>query len=215
MEILWYGHSCFQLSEEDCATVVTDPYDHRVTGHQPLKIKADIVTVSHQAPGHNGVEFVKGNPFVIDGAGEYEIGGVFITGVQTNQKTAGERNTLFVFQYNDLTIAHAGGMDKLPSQADIEQIGNINVALIPVGGSNGWSASKASELVTMLEPDYVIPMHYATDDSKISLETLNKFLKEMGVDSTQIESSLVLRSDSPLLMEETTVVVLQNKSEGS
>lgn len=212
MEILWYGHSCFKFSEDGCATVITDPYDHKVVGHPPLKAKADIVTVSHHSPGHNAVDAVKGNPFVIDGAGEYEIGNVFITGVQTNNKPIGERNTLFVFHYNDLTIAHAGGMDTLPSQGDIELIGNINVALIPVGGSHGWTASKASELVTMLEPDYVIPMHYATDDSKLDLVPLNKFLKEMGVDSTQIQPSLVLRSDSPPLMEETTVVVLENRN---
>ncbi|NSW54201.1 MAG: MBL fold metallo-hydrolase [Anaerolineae bacterium] len=214
MEILWYGHSCFRFSEDGCATVITDPYNHAVVGHAPLNAKANIVTISHNSPGHNAVEAVGGKPFVIDGAGEYELGGVFITGVQTSLKAPGERNTLFVFQYNDLTIAHMGGIEKLPSQGDIEQIGSINVALIPVGGSSGWTASKASELVTMLEPDYVIPMHYATDDSKISLEPLQKFLKEMGMESAPTQPSLVLRSDSPPLMEETTVIVLQCQQKG-
>jgi hypothetical protein len=63
-----------------------------------LKLKADIVTVSHEAPGHNYVSAVKGKSHVITGPGEYEIGGVFITGVQTNghsKRTDEEpRNTL-------------------------------------------------------------------------------------------------------------------------
>ena len=53
MEITWYGHSCFRLTERSLATVVTDPYDSQVAGYDALKLNADIVTVSHDAPGHN------------------------------------------------------------------------------------------------------------------------------------------------------------------
>lgn len=94
MEITWYGHSCFRITERNLATVVTDPYDHRAVGYAPLKLKADIVTVSHSAPGHNYLAAVKGEPYVITGPGEYEIGGVFITGLQTNgtgKKSTDER----------------------------------------------------------------------------------------------------------------------------
>ena len=83
MEITWYGHSCFRLTERLMATVVTDPFDSDAIGYQPLKLKADIVTISHDAPGHNFSSAVKGMQHEIKGAGEYEIGGVFITGVQT------------------------------------------------------------------------------------------------------------------------------------
>jgi len=208
MEIIWYGHSCFRIKEDGCATVITDPYNHEVVGHAPLNVRADIVTLSHNSPGHNCVQCVQGSPFVIDGAGEYELGNVFITGVQTDYRDVKERNTLFVFHINELTIAHMGGVERIPSQSEIEQIGNINIALIPVGGQSGWTASKASELVTMLEPDYVIPMHYATDHSKIAMESLKSFLKEMGVAEPQPQASFVLRSDTALASEETKVIVL-------
>ena len=80
MELTWYGHSCFRMVERGLAAVVTDPYDDSI-GYPALKLKADIVTVSHEAPGHNYVDAVKGERQVITGPGEYEIGGVFVTGL--------------------------------------------------------------------------------------------------------------------------------------
>jgi L-ascorbate metabolism protein UlaG (beta-lactamase superfamily) len=94
MEITWYGLSCFRLTERGLASVVTDPYDSQVAGYDALKLRADIVTVSHDAPGHNYVAAVKGSSHLITGPGEFEIGGVFITGIQTNgygKGDAGER----------------------------------------------------------------------------------------------------------------------------
>ena len=82
MEITWYGHSCFRLSERGMATVVCDPFDSETVGYEPLKLKADIVTSSHDAPGHNFLNAVKGYSHAITGPGEFEIGSVFITGVQ-------------------------------------------------------------------------------------------------------------------------------------
>src|SRR5919197_3379900 len=92
MEITWYGHSCFRLTERNYATVVTDPYDNKSIGYDSLKLRSDIVTVSHDAPGHNNTDAVKGTSHIIDGAGEFEIGGVFITGVQT-ETASGKKKT--------------------------------------------------------------------------------------------------------------------------
>ncbi len=75
MEIIWFGHSCFRLTERNMATVVTDPFDNKTIGYFPLKLKADIVTVSHDASGHNNTGAVKGTSHVITGPGEFEIGG--------------------------------------------------------------------------------------------------------------------------------------------
>src|SRR5512144_1726491 len=212
MEITWYGHSCFRLTERGMATVVVDPFDSKTTGYSPLKLKADIVAVSHDAPGHNYVEAVKGTSHVIKGPGEFEIGGVFITGVQTNGASGGKkakeqiRNTLYVFDYDGLTVAHLGDLQQSPTQAEIEALGNVNVALVPVGGGGGLNAAKAAEVVSLIEPNIVVPMHYATPDAKVTLESLNKFLKEMGLSKPQAQPSLkVTRSGLP---DETHVVVL-------
>ncbi len=214
MEITWYGHSCFRLTERGTATVVTDPYDNTKIGYSPLKLKADIVTVSHDASGHNYTKAVKGTSHVIEGPGEYEIGGVFITAVQTNghDKDNGDelRNTLYVFDYDGITIAHLGDLRRVPSQKEVETLGAVNVALVPVGDGGGLNAAKAAEVISLLEPNIVIPMHYATKDGKLKLDSLDKFLKEMGLSKTETEPSLkVTRSGLP---QETRVVVLEYQS---
>lgn len=209
MEITWYGHSCFRLTERNYATVVTDPYDHKKVGYDALKLKAEIVTVSHDAPGHNNTDVVKGTTHALTGAGEFEIGGVFITAVQTGggKKKDKIRNTLYVFDYDGITVAHLGDLQEVPTQSEVEALGTVNVLLIPVGGGSSLNAAKASEVVSLIEPNIVIPMHYSTSDSKISLDSLNKFLKEMGLGKTDAQPSLkITRSALP---DETKVVVLE------
>lgn len=210
MEITWYGLSCFRLTERSLATVVTDPYDHRVAGYDALKLKADIVTVSHNAPGHNFTSAVKGTSHVITGPGEFEIGSVFITGIQTNGHSKRDpeelRNTLYVFDYEGVTVAHLGDLSRVPTQTEIEALGTVHVALVPVGGGGGLSAAKAAEVVSLLEPGIVIPMHFHTPASGIKLAPLSKFLKEMGLGEIAAQPSLkVTKSSVP---EETRVVVL-------
>src|SRR3990172_9304475 len=176
MEITWYGHSCFRLTERNYANVVTDPFDHKSVGCDALKLKAEIVTVSHDARGHNNTDAVKGTTHVLTGPGEFEIGGVFITAVQTD--SAGRsakakdtiRNTIYVFDYDGITVAHLGDLQKIPTQSEVELLGSVNVALVPVGGGSSLNAAKTAEVVSMLEPNLLLPMHYSTPDSKIRSE---------------------------------------------
>jgi len=212
MDITWYGHSCFKFTERGLATVVADPFDHKIIGHTPLKLEAQIITISHNKPGHNYIETIHGDPFIINGAGEYEIGGVFVTGIQTNEgKNDSEeetRNTIYVYDYDGINVAHLGGLNRVPSQREIQELGPVHIALVPIGGTTTLNAAKASEIVHLLEPNIVIPMHYMTDQSTIKLDPLNKFLKEMGVSS--IDSQPLLRlSSARNLPEETQVIVLE------
>ncbi len=200
MEITWYGLSCFRLVERGMAMVVTDPYNHHQTGYDPLKLSADIVTVSHETPEHNYLEAIKGAPYVINGPGEYEVGGVFITGIQT-----GGQNTLYVFDFNTLTVAHLGNLSHVPTQSETEAIGTVNVALVPIG-SGRMNAARAAEVISLLEPNIVIPMQYATPGSDLPLESLSKFLKEMGLSEVKTLPSLKVSNNA--LPEETQVIVL-------
>ena len=212
MEIIWHGLSCFRLTERGMATVVADPYDHKFVGFAPLKLRGEIVTVSHDAPGHNFITSVKGRTRVITGPGEFEIGGVFITGVQTNRKSKPStnelRNTLYVFDYDGITVAHLGDLQRVPSQTEIENLGGVNVVLVPVGDGKSLNASKAAEIVSLLEPGIVIPMHYQVPESNLELAPLNRFLKEMGVGEVEpIPSLKITRTSVP---SEARVVVLEH-----
>jgi L-ascorbate metabolism protein UlaG (beta-lactamase superfamily) len=213
MEITWYGLSCFRLTERNLATVVTDPYDGQVVGYDVLKLKADIVTVSHEAPGHSHTSAVKGYSRLINTPGEFEIGGVFITGIQTNgygkHDSDEPRNTLYVFDYEGVTVAHLGDLRRVPSQTDIEALGTVHIALVPVGGGGGLNAAKAAEVISLLEPGFVIPMHYGATFGNIKLAPLSKFLKEMGLGNVEPQPSL--KATKSMIPEETRVVVLANQ----
>ncbi len=211
MEITWYGLSCFRLTERNLATVVTDPFDSQVTGYEPLKLKGDIVTVSHEAPGHSYISAVKGHSHLINTPGEFEIGGVFITGIQTDGYGKDEsdepRNTLYVFDYEGVTVAHLGDLRRVPSQTEIEALGTVHIVLVPVGGGGGLNAAKAAEVVSLLEPGFVIPMHYGTSSCNFKLAPLSKFLKEMGLGN--IEPQPTLKVTKSMIPEDTRVVVLE------
>lgn len=213
MEITWYGLSCFRMVERGMASVVTDPYDNSAVGYGKLNLKADIVTVSHDARGHNYLQAVKSTQQVITGPGEYEIGGVFVTGVRTNGKQHQDDekpNTLYVFDFDGVTVAHLGDLNRVPSQSDIEVLGDVNVVTIPVGGGGGLNAAKAAEVISLLEPGIVIPMHYQTRGVRIPLEPLEKFLKEMGAGDITPEASLKVTSSA--IPTETKVVVLEPRT---
>jgi L-ascorbate metabolism protein UlaG (beta-lactamase superfamily) len=184
-------------------------------GYGPLKLKADIVTSSHDAPGHNYLSAVKGFSHAITGPGEFEIGSVFITGVQMDGqgKKADEkpRNTLYVFDYMGITVAHLGDMRSVPPQNEIESLGTVHIVLVPVGGGSGLNAAKAAEIVSLLEPNIVIPMHYSTPATKVPLDQLDKFLKEMGMHEVETVPSLKVTKTS--LPDETKLVVLDYQRE--
>jgi L-ascorbate metabolism protein UlaG (beta-lactamase superfamily) len=211
MEITWYGLSCFRLTERGTAAVVTDPFNSKVVGMDALKLKADIVTSSHDAPGHNHLDGVKGSRHQITGPGEFEIGGVFINGIRTTKKKKeSSHNTVFSFDYDGVTVAHLGDLNRMLTQSEVDALGDVNVALVPVGGGNSLNAAKAAEVISMLDPGFVIPMHFKSKGVKLELDELDKFLKQMGVgEVAAVESLKVTKSSVP---EETKVVVLERKS---
>lgn len=209
MEISWYGLSCFRFMERKLASIVTDPFGPG-SGLGDLKLKADVITVSHDAPGHNYPKGVSGAQHVLSGPGEYEIGGVFITGIATPSKAGSFNNIVYVYDYEGLTIAHLGDIGAVPSQKQMEDLELVNVLLVPVGGGTSLSAAGAAELVAMLEPNIVVPMHYRVPGLSFSLDPLDRFLKEMGVTDPRQESTLKL-GGADSLPEETEVVVLEIK----
>ncbi len=207
MEITWYGHSCFRITERNRLSVVTDPFSENI-GLPVPRLKADVVTVSHQEPGHNNVSAVKGSSHILTGPGEYEIGGVFINGIAMHfvEGDVARENVAYKFDYEGVTMLHLGDLAHVPDQSTIEEIGEVNVLLLPVGGGNGLRASQAAEVVALIEPGYVIPMHYAIPDLLLELDPLDRFLKAMGV--ARVQETETLKVSSGDLPEQSQIVVL-------
>lgn len=209
MEINWLGHSCFRIKGAH-TTVITDPYSPN-SGYSLGKQTARIITVSHQHPEHSYVSGIAGEPRQVKGPGEYEIGGVMIIGMPTfhdgeKGKTKG-KNTIYLIEIDDISVCHLGDLGHTLTAEQAEELGNIDVLLVPVGGVSTITASAAAEIVRQLEPKIVIPMHYKTLMLKRELEPVDKFLTEMGVKEVTPQPKLtVTRANLPI----TTQVVLLN-----
>ena len=212
MEITWYGQTCFRLSERGLAAVVTDPYppDVGLTFPRP---RADVVTVSYDDPQCRYTSGVRGPFKLFDGPGEYEVGGVFVTGIATfaDGKRGASRglNTVFTFDFGGLTVCHLGRLGHVPTQSQVENLGTVNVLLVPVGSGGSLSPARASEVISLFEPSLVVPMYYKVRGLKVSLGTLGRFLKEMGLEKVDGQEALKVSRTS--LSEETRVVVLEPK----
>lgn len=211
MDITWYGHSCFRL-RFSCGTVVTDPFAESI-GRPPLALAADLVTISHDHPGHNNAAAVGGAPFVVAGPGEYEAKGIFIVGVRLDHdaRAGGHlgHTTAYCISADDLTICHMGDVGHPLSQAQVEALGAIDVLLLPVGGHRTIGSGIAAEVVSMLDPALVVPMHFQSA-GRPELEPLDKFLKEMGV--AHVEPEEVLKVAGGRLPDEPQVAVLRARA---
>lgn len=209
MEINWLGHSCFRLRARE-GTVVTDPFS-KESGYEWSRPRADIVTISHEHDNHNQAQRVAGEPKVLRGPGEYEISNIFVTGIATfhDNKKGAERgaNTIYLIEAEDLKICHLGDLGHVPNETQAEALADLDVLMVPVGGNSTISPAQAAEVVSQLEPRIVIPMHYKTKAFAGKLDNLDKFLKEMGLKSTEEQDSLKVTKNS--LPEETQVVVLK------
>jgi L-ascorbate metabolism protein UlaG (beta-lactamase superfamily) len=212
-EISWLGHGCCRIKARE-ATIVTDPYSKRL-GFDFGKPRADIVTVSRPGEGYGYVEAVKGEPKVLMGPGEYEISDIFITGIGTySEDKASKRrgkNTAYVFELEGMVMCHLGAIGQPPTTEQREQMSNIDVLFVPVGGHSTIDAAQASEVISMIEPHIVIPIHYRTDILDPDLDGLEKFAKEMGISDLTPQEKLTLRSSD--LPEGTKVVILDYKNQ--
>ena len=211
MDITWFGHSCFRLRFKG-ATVITDPYNGD-TGLKLRRQRADIVTISHEHPDHNNTRAVSAEALIIRGPGEYERADIFVFGIPTfhDRRNGRDRgpNTAFLIEGEGLAVCHLGDLGHVLTQSQVEQLSALDVLFIPVGGGGTLNAAQASEVVSMLEPRLVVPMHYKVASLKMKLDPVTKFLQEMGVAKVTPQESLrVLPVTEP---SETQVVLLELK----
>jgi L-ascorbate metabolism protein UlaG (beta-lactamase superfamily) len=216
VDLSWLGHACFRLRGRD-VTILTDPYEGADWGYPPLAASANVVTISNDHPHHAGLSGIDGKPRVLRGPGEYEIGGALIWGVRTRRRkdpdgTSGvtARNTAFVIQLEELTVAHLGDLSDAPlSDEELARLKDADVLLVPVGGNCTINATQAAQVVSQIEPKLIVPMHYATEETRghLTLDDIARFCKELGASEATPRPRLTITPTS--LPSEPTVVLLE------
>ena len=198
VDINWLGHSCFRIKGSH-GVIITDPYPPDL-GYSLGKPTARIVTVSHQHPSHSYVQGISGEPRQVIRPGEYEISGVLIIGIATFHDAVGGRNrgknTVYLMEVDGVSICHLGDLGHVLTAEQVEEIGDVDVLLLPVGGVSTINATMAAEVIRRLEPKAVVPMHYKTPAVDRKLEPVSEFLKEMGVEQIKSQPKLSLTKSS-------------------
>ena len=177
MIINWYGHSCFKIANQGGhLVIIIDPFDKGV-GLNPPKGNADIIAVSHDNKEHNNIKAMSGEPFIINGPGEYEVKNIRIIGVSSFQ------NTIYLIETDGIRICHLGDLrQERLTDRQLEAIGQVDVLMAPVGGGETIGAKEAAKISKQIEPQIIIPMRYKLPGLKENLAGVDEFLKEMGLE---------------------------------
>jgi L-ascorbate metabolism protein UlaG (beta-lactamase superfamily) len=202
MKIKWFGHSAFLITADDGTRVITDPYvagayDGAV-GYRKITERADAVTVSHEHPDHNGSAGLPGSPQILKGRGPFTVKGIRITGFDTfHDSSQGQergRNTVYVYEVDNLRIVHLGDLGHIPDDATLKALGRVDVLLVPVGGVFTIDSVAAHQLTRLLNPKVVIPMHYKTLKLGFQIAGVEEFIKlapnPRRIGSSEVEISL-------------------------
>lgn len=219
MDITYLGHASFLLTNKH-ARIVVDPYDATKLGMPYPKIDADIVTVSHQHDDHNAASAVGGDPLILDIPGEYEKNGVRIYGFESyHDKNQGQdrgKNTMFKFEIDGVSILHCGDIGHTLSSELIEDIGDVDVVLVPTGGIYTVDADEARHIVEKLEPYIVIPMHFRNPalTPNISqyndMSTVEDFLSKVGVTEPERVKKLTVKENDFSEEDNMKIVVMES-----
>lgn len=210
MDIYFYGQACVKLKGKT-AQVFIDPYKEDFTGLKlPKDLSADLAISTHNHDDHNNLDVITGSQIKITGPGEYEVNGVSVVGVSTfhdkEEGTQRGKNTVYNISIDGLNVVHLGDLGHILNENTVDEIGETDILLVPVGGIYTIDAKVASDVVTQLEPKIVIPIHYKLPGLKFELDPLENFLKEMGFENAQPQPKLSITKDK--LPEELQVVVL-------
>jgi len=211
MDIKYFGRSSFLIKTKKGATLVTDPFDPKFINMKFPRTEADVVTISHHHPDHDFLSQISGRPLIVDWPGQFEKKGIRIAGFKSyhdKQKGADRgENILFKIE-DDVTLLHCGDLGVIPDDSFLDEIGEVDILMVPVGGHYTIDSSEALELVKKIEPSIVIPMHYHyTGDAENKLEPVENFLKKIGAENAVPIAKLTVKKED--LGEEMKVVVLE------
>ncbi len=212
MQIYWQGYSSIRIEtkqgEESCM-LMTDPYQNEAAMRLPRVAEPEILLLSNQDQKLFNVEGVAGKPFIVSEPGEYEVGGVFVYGVQDPLADEGKkRPILFRIEAEDMVVAFLGNLKRPLTNDEIDGLGNVDILILPVGGGDVFDAKTATKVMSQIEPRIVVPVHYQIPGIKTDLGTVDQFCNALGVCKRENVNKLkITKKDLPA--EDVMVMVVE------
>ncbi len=193
MIITYQGGEMFKVQQGD-TTLALNPIS-KDSKLKPARFGADVVLVSAHQPDFNGVEqmsFGERQPFVVEGPGEYEVGGIFIKGFAGVSHYGEDEivNTSYLLSIENMNLCYLGALDGEVPKDLIEAAEDIDILFVPIGGQGVLEAAEAYKTAVKLEPKVIIPMHYGSVGEK---DALKAFLKEGGKKESKAEEKLTVK----------------------
>ena len=195
------------------AAVVIDPTD-KSSGVDMARPTGDIVLISRDNEHHNFVSGIKGTPFVINGPGEYEVGGVQVQGIRSrwiaSEENTFEPTTIYVLQAEDMKVVYLGGLNENPDPRQVQVCSNADILIVPIELPDGLRPQNMARIVRSLEPKMVIPIAYHIEKKEKDKDNvLDSFVNEMGVEVEDAVQRLNLQRRN--IGDKTRIVLLNSR----
>ena len=203
MKITWHGQSCFKIQSKQ-ELIVINPNSPVKAGFKKQNSKANILLLTN--PEEITLFEKNEETFIIAEPGEYEVKGIFVYGVEFIHH--GRKSIIYQIEVEGIKIGILDEINRVLNGDELEGLDGIDILLIPVGGGETINASQAREIINSIEPRLVIPSCYEIPGIKITIDPVEKFLKEMGVKEVEKEKVFSLKKAN-LLAEGVRVVVLE------
>ncbi|MHB8830563.1 MAG: MBL fold metallo-hydrolase [Patescibacteria group bacterium] len=212
MQIFWHGYSTIRIEAkhgDTTSVIMTDPFENEAAIRFPRATQPDILLLSHQDRKQFNLEGVAGSPFLISDPGEYEVRGIFVNGVQDSKVDQGaERPLMYRIEAENISVAFLGQLNRKPTDNELEALGNIDILILPVGGGSVLDAKLSANIISMVEPRIVVPIHYHVPGIKAKLGTVENFCDAVGVCKRQDMNKLKI-SKKDLPADEVLIMVIE------
>lgn len=212
MLIYHHAHSEFLIETAQGFRILTDPFDAHV-GYPMHDVQCDAITVSHGHGDHSYIDKAKSAQVIADHAGKITLAtGVTATGIpcyhDDQQGKLRGSNLIFIIEADGLRLAHFGDLGAW-DEALAQQLTDIDIALVPVGGYYTMDAAVAAQLMARIKPRMIIPMHYKTAaNSAWPIAALEDCLPALGAESAP--RMPLLRVTKEDLSEQPRIAILED-----